>query len=246
MQLNDDEKKYKVRRDNNCGIIFIVSLVSIIILCSILTTSLLKQHFFPYDFPGTIDSWISASASIAGGALAFGGVWWTIKDQNKKRKEDLEKRDREKKEELAIQYRPLLECINNNDVKFQPQIKDNILFGYLFIHNVGRGEAINIHVSSISDSVLFYETNNTKCTGKNASISYLPIKNETAFPFKYVGVLPEVNKTIKLQFHLKYTDLYDHYILENEAFLLIKREGNIVCKDFIRNDSLSAKHRKNN
>lgn len=67
-----------------------------------------------------LDAFATIFSTIAGGALAFGGVWWTIMDQNRQRQEELERRDREnmeelerrnkeRKEELAIQYKPILE-----------------------------------------------------------------------------------------------------------------------------------------
>lgn len=67
-----------------------------------------------------LDAFVTVFSTVAGGSLAFGGVWWTIIDQNRQRKEDQARRDKEKKEdqakrdrerrqELAIQYKPILQ-----------------------------------------------------------------------------------------------------------------------------------------
>ena len=46
-------------------------------------------YLLPIDFPGTVGEWITAFSALAGGALTLGGVWWTIKNQEDKRREDL-------------------------------------------------------------------------------------------------------------------------------------------------------------
>lgn len=70
---------------------------------------------------------LSYSGSIIGGFFTLYGVWWTIIDQNKKRKE-----------ELAIHYKPILMFeldtnITNNDSQGIFTIK---------VNNSGRGEAL--------------------------------------------------------------------------------------------------------
>ncbi|WP_300630824.1 hypothetical protein [uncultured Thomasclavelia sp.] len=85
----------------------------------------------PVDFPGTVGEWVTALASLAGGALTLGGVWWTIKDSNKQRRTD-----------LIVQYKPILVCSSN-------KIKDmngEMLYINIIFENLGRGEAVDVNL----------------------------------------------------------------------------------------------------
>lgn len=89
------------------------------------------------------ETWINFFGSIIGGGLTLFGVWWSIKDQENKRKKD-----------LAIQYRPIFTCSIS---KFDTNIY------YIKITNVGRSEAeINsISIQNIDeDSFINFFVNN--------------------------------------------------------------------------------------
>lgn len=129
-------KRTKTRIDEEDGknIIIVTSISAALILLLILLFASFKVYLFPYiDLPGSMDAWIGASASIAGGALAFGGVWWTISNQNKKRKED-----------LLIQYEPLL----NFSFSKTEVMKSGIVFSRLKISNDSNSTAFNINYSA--------------------------------------------------------------------------------------------------
>lgn len=78
------------------------------------------------------DTWINFFGSIIGGGATLFGVWWTIKDQDKKRKED-----------LAVQYRPILVFYESN-VSF---ISNLTLLLNIKLKNKGRGECSDIKIS---------------------------------------------------------------------------------------------------
>lgn len=129
-----NKNKKRIDEENGKNIIIITSISALLILMLILILASIKIYFFPIlDFPGTMDSWIGASASVVGGALAFGGVWWTISNQNKKRKED-----------LIIQYTPLL----NFSFSGTKVMKSGIIFSKLVISNDSDSLALNIKYSS--------------------------------------------------------------------------------------------------
>ncbi len=204
--------------NENVKIISIVMLISVLtILLLILVFTCVKVSVFPqYDFPGSIDSWINAAASIAGGALAFGGVWWTIKFQNQSRIEDLERRDSEKLNERKILYKPILSC----SIKTYSSQKGSYALT-LLISNLGRGEAKNVVVSFVSNY-----PNDIAMFSPNKKISILPTNKSTNFQcfifdskskmeFENDGVAymdklsPPKYKIFDLYFRIIYTDLFD-------------------------------------
>lgn len=91
-------------------------------------------------------------AGLSGGALTLFGVWWTIKDQEQKRKAD-----------LAMQYKPILiqksysdkECIlslflgNINHLKMDKEELSDTLSFEIILENIGRAEALNISLEKI-------------------------------------------------------------------------------------------------
>lgn len=101
-------------------------------------------------------AWLGYYGAILASIIAIAGIKWSIdvqkkqlNEQNKRlediRIEDNKKRDRERKEELAIQYKPILK-FKNSKVK---QIAELMEFEIIF-ENVGRGEAIDVEYLPIS------------------------------------------------------------------------------------------------
>ena len=132
---------------------FLISMLLLTIFIAILILTFCWFCYeLPIDFPGTVGEWITALSSLAGGVLTLGGVWWTIKDTNNKRRED-----------LAIQYKPYL--VLEKSVTFTIE-EINYSYTYyndtfdlnktLDLKNIGRGEAI---ISSIYISNLESKTN---------------------------------------------------------------------------------------
>ena len=91
----------------------------------------------PIDFPGTVGDWISGLSALTGGALTLGGVWWTIRDNENKRRED-----------LAIQYKPLFELQNITLEKDSTEPTLKLAFD---IQNIGRGEAQDFKIECNKD-----------------------------------------------------------------------------------------------
>lgn len=104
----------------------------------------------PIDFPGTVGDWISGLSALAGGALTLGGVWWTIRDNENKRRED-----------LAIQYRPILKISNFTDtipnykqyvtLNFNKnnEVDDDQNYYAIEFFNIGRGMLCNFAMDKI-------------------------------------------------------------------------------------------------
>lgn len=84
--------------------------------------------------PESQDTWINFFGAVIGGGVTLVGVWWTIKNQEEQRRND-----------LAIQYRPII-IFNNDDFQANEQADQQIIF-HLKLLNVGRGEAMNIKVN---------------------------------------------------------------------------------------------------
>lgn len=115
-----------------CYIFLAICLIALIILgiCSFF------YYVIPIDFPGTVGEWITALSTLAGGVLTLGGVGWTINVQNDQRKED-----------LAIQYKPIINIEYNSLYESRLLDEDNNFFLFpVKIINHGRGEALNISI----------------------------------------------------------------------------------------------------
>lgn len=79
-----------------------------------------------------VGSWMGYYGAVLGGFMTLAGVWWTIKDQEKKRRLD-----------LIAQYKPIL-TISSKHVDF---IFRNICLQAKFnIKNKGRGEAMDVDI----------------------------------------------------------------------------------------------------
>lgn len=190
---------------------------SIIILLLILTFACIKVYIFPQcDLPGSIDSWINASASIAGGALAFGGVWWTIKSQNEARIEDLGRRDSERLYEKKILYKPILSC----SIKSY-SFENGPYFLTLLITNLGRGEAKEVSVSfttNFPDDIAMFSPNKKISVlpiGKTNEFRVCAFDSKSKIKFESDGVAymenlsPPKYKIFDLSFKINYKDLFD-------------------------------------
>lgn len=98
-------------------------------------------------------------AGLAGGALTLFGVWWTIKDQNIKKQKDAEIHNKERKEELALIYKPT--AILSLKDKYQDTPIDSILVNeddykdsnysiVITLSNIGNGDMKNTYIDNFS------------------------------------------------------------------------------------------------
>lgn len=105
------------------------------------------------------EAWLGFFGSIIGGAVTILGVYWTITEQNKQIKKEKRDRDQERKEELALQYKPIIKVTQPEDayekkVIFQTFLNTsgkliNIL---VYLENIGRGEAVDLSFSFANDN----------------------------------------------------------------------------------------------
>lgn len=99
----------------------------------------------PFGFikPGEESQWIGFFGTVIGGSLTLVGVWWTLKNQDKKRKED-----------LAIQYKPIVIFKSDNEkdtkatIEFNYIKHDQYIFNFeVYLFNYGRGECFDFNIS---------------------------------------------------------------------------------------------------
>lgn len=96
----------------------------------------------------------SYSGAVIGGGMTLLGVIFTINHTNAIREKDRKERDLERKEELAIRYKPILtitsnfELLDRNGKSIKKLGIDEYKHGriYVKLKNNGRGEANNIHI----------------------------------------------------------------------------------------------------
>lgn len=179
----------------------------------------------PVDFPGTVGEWVTALASLAGGALTLGGVWWTIKDNEKARKND-----------KRLEYKPILFLEPIYDKWYF--INKNTLSAYFELKNVGRGEAYDIDY----DCKCYFidaETNKKKeidCKRiiHSKSDIFIPNSEDT----KYLTIIIDIEKIdlkeqeyklIEYEIYLHYRDLYKE---EKKSVELIKFTATISSESF--------------
>lgn len=87
---------------------------------------------------------VSYAGAIIGGVLTLIGVWWTIKYQSESLKDQEIKLNNQRVENLAIQYRPIMNIDYTENWKNETILKDkNNINLHFIIKNIGRGEAIN-------------------------------------------------------------------------------------------------------
>ena len=84
------------------------------------------------------DAQLGYAGAILGGSMTLIGVWWTIKDQDNKRKQD-----------LVIQYRPIITV--TEDIQTPTIIGDLAFVCHITLQNKGRGEASNITFSTTTN-----------------------------------------------------------------------------------------------
>lgn len=138
---------------NKCAVIM---LVIFIIIFPIIVLLSLEYGFIPRDIGMAI---VGYGGAIIGGFLTLYGVWWTINDNNEKRKKDLE-----------LQYCPVLmaDIIENTEVKYRLCSEITILYNHgwfddsnleylnsvIKLSNVGRGEISGISIKIEDCNVL--------------------------------------------------------------------------------------------
>lgn len=205
-----DIKKFVIQM---VGIVCITAL-SILAICSFF------YYLIPIDFPGTVGEWITALSTLAGGSLTLGGVWWTINEQNKQRKQD-----------LAAQYKPIIVFEMSTP---KPVNTDMISVSY---KNLGRGEAVNVTITII-DNYLNYLTVDKHSRGANL----LPC-NESNSDYLYLNkdLFNSQKENINFTIELAYTDLFEVSLIRTRAILtIIHNDSNNEWHAYIHSNSIMA------
>lgn len=148
----------------------------------------------PFGFikPGEESQWIGFFGTVIGGSLTLIGVWWTIKDQDKKRKED-----------LAVQYRPIISI----DVSLHEIIDKNDEHGLVLKideYNIGRGEAINVCGKMYDNNQLIATLNPAPFIPSNMNKTISETLLDVIFDYTNIP-------SHQLFIEITYTDLYGIY-----------------------------------
>lgn len=148
--------------------------------------------------------------SVIGGSLTLIGVWWTIKDQDKKRKED-----------LAIQYLPI----------FETYIADPIITNDLYriefqTKNIGRGEVLSGYFKE--NEIIFNGTTSFVAKIIDNRNVYIPIDKTAKFTILINKDIFQENIAVESYFVFLYTDIFSN-----------KKAIEINIKLIKDNDSLS-------
>lgn len=191
---------------------FLTIIILVILLCPFIVNFIVTTES-PLGFINSTnrDAWISFFGALIGGAMTLIGVWWTIKDQDKKRKEDQENRDKEKNLELAIQYKPIpymnayrqIDDRGNKIFPIQKNKEEGFNFVFcLHVTNKGRGEIVCGKI--ISYNIKSYEK------GLNINYSkdlhFIPVNETDYYPF-VIENITNLNQDIEISFKYEYTDL---------------------------------------
>ena len=168
------------------GIFIIIFIVPQIIHFLVYTPS-------PFGFikPGEESQWIGFFGSVIGGSLTLAGVWWTLKYQDKKRKED-----------LAVQYRPIISI----DVSLH-EIDKNDEHGLVLKideYNIGRGEAINVCGKMYDNNQLIATLNPAPFIPSNMNKTISETLLDVIFDYTNIP-------SHQLFIEITYTDLYGIY-----------------------------------
>lgn len=135
---------------------------------------------------------VGYGGAIIGGGLTLIGVWWTIKDQDEKRKED-----------LAVQYRPIISI----DVGLHEIIDKNDEHGLVLKideYNIGKGEAINVCGKMYDNNQLIATLNPAPFIPSNMNKTISETLLDVIFDYTNIP-------SHQLFIEITYTDLYGIY-----------------------------------
>lgn len=211
------------------------------------------------------DAWIGYYGAIIGGALTLGGVWWTIKDTEKQRKDD-----------LATQYKPNIRISNvlsdvpnfcsYNIIKYsvKEQVNDdykNIIIEHhnytkfvIEIENIGRGiltdlklNNIDIVSNDIEQNFYYKEMFITSIPEGTKFYVVLEIPPLLMLKKQYI-TLQESQMGLKIilsatdEFHYNEFNIYLDMLFD---VTYVKYKGNIVTPTFTTNRFRETTHLKN-
>ena len=191
-----------------CYIFLAICLIALIILgiCSFF------YYVIPIDFPGTVGEWITALSTLAGGVLTLGGVWWTINVQNDQRKED-----------LAIQYKPIINIEYNSLYESRLLDEDNNFFLFpVKIINHGRGEALNISIKyNYGESMKFKIDENFLTINNFFTCEIIfPVRVFEPYPMIFDDNIYIEHLKIKHNIFIEYFDIFNNKYIDTFSIYL--------------------------
>lgn len=144
---------FKLKLYKNDKLFFYISVLTLFFAAPFVHFVVTQNTPFGFISNKHYDTWIGFYGSIIGGVLTVLGVWWTLDEQNKQREKDKVIRDQERKEELAIKYKPFLVLDHNKLNNFKHSFNaegiipidltrkpNKDLYIELPIENIGDGE----------------------------------------------------------------------------------------------------------
>lgn len=166
--------------------------------------------------------------SIIGGGITLLGVYLTINHENRIRKEDQLRHDQERREDLAIQYKPFISIVPQSTLKdrnidINDFIKHNLkTHEYSFkitYQNIGRGEADNFRIKVICGKTKIYEYKDNVVTIFSDNLFH-------RFHFFINDENIKLKKENKLEVIFFYTDSFNmyHYEIHYQIKFTLKNE----------------------
>ena len=230
---------------NNEKVLYILLIVTIIFSPPFVWYTVSLKSSFGFILPEHIDAWIGFYGAVIGGSLTLFGVWWTITDQKKIREDDQELRDKERKENLAIEYKPHFSSptkvkissqnFNDEDIYSNSAIS---ISQKITLLNCGRGEAV---IKKISSEAWYVNTNDI-CIfyTKNKDEIFPEEELEVNFKFDIYNFIRLLEKDFHYTYvyTIIYTDLFDQYEYKKDIFINIKKEYYSLSEDVEWDDSL--------
>lgn len=198
------EEEYKKLINNFSMFLFYIIIIIILII------------FVGYWFRVSIKSqgdMFSYSGAVIGGGLTLIGVVITIMYQEIKLKEDREEKEKQRKEDLAIQYAPMIMCLAERDLNnsgFKNYIRidhDESLSLNIYFTNCGRGEAFDLETILI----------NPDSSYSPKKTSWFPCGQYSSIYTDYIPKDEYHGKILNFKITFKYTDLYKVFNYENTA-----------------------------
>lgn len=231
--------------------------ICIIAILYFIIPIILSLHFswgsIPYDIAENLLAYYGTMLSgLTGGALTLGGVWWTIRDQDKKRDKDIKDREKEQKEEDRKRFMPYfgyiedsLQCYDNikHDFPKYGYFGDDDFFlddHYLVnvkLCNLGRGQAkkacaylfngaelIELNPDNPSEEIQHGPLfiNNQRIR----PLGFVPPKQSTGISFLILKKwLIHKHNIVRYNICIQYSDSVDNDYLQYIHLLFIERNG---------------------
>lgn len=223
----DENETFSKKKEVNKKSILIIfsAAIAIVILSIILYLIIITKSPIGIIKEADSGAWLGFYGSIIGGAMTLIGVWWTIKQQEERRKDDLKELEVRRIEDRRNSILPFLSYIVDNDLKLEKEIPAGLiltpenfsvngschlksdLVTQIIVHNIGLGVAVNPYVLEI-----FYDNIKNKL-GHETSI-YLNVEDKASIPLSFI--LPDLsnltNATIKIGYFNILRDFYEQTI----------------------------------